>query len=140
MVGIMGWSLGWDSDWNRDIGYGVPAYCDHPDCNEEIDRGLSYVCGGEPYGQPRGCGLYFCGKHLKYYGARVDGRIKTVQLCERCGPRRRNPFPPKPDHPRWIRHKLTDPSWKKWRKENPGEVIRMKDQLAALRAIEEEGK
>ena len=50
----MGWSIGYDSNWDRDIGYGVPAYCDHPDCNEEIDRGLSYVCGGEPYGGDRG--------------------------------------------------------------------------------------
>jgi len=46
----MGWSIGFDSSWNRDIGYGVPAYCDHPKCSKKIDRGLSYVCGGEPYG------------------------------------------------------------------------------------------
>ena len=44
----MGWSIGFDTRWNRDIGYGVPAYCDHPGCNKEIDRGLSHVCGGEP--------------------------------------------------------------------------------------------
>ena len=55
----MGWSLGYDSNWNRDIGYGVPAYCDHPYCNEEIDRGLSYVCGDALYGGDRGCGLFF---------------------------------------------------------------------------------
>ncbi len=44
----MGWSLGHDNRWGkfgRDIGYGVPAICDHPGCNAEIDRGLSYVCG-----------------------------------------------------------------------------------------------
>jgi len=52
----MGWSIGFDSRWNRDIGYGVPAYCDHPKCNEEIDRGLAYVCCGEqPYGGEHGC-------------------------------------------------------------------------------------
>ncbi|HEV7521417.1 MAG TPA: hypothetical protein VGP89_09990, partial [Candidatus Angelobacter sp.] len=60
----MGWSLGFDSNWQRDIGYGVPAYCDHPKCNKKIDRGLSYVCGGEPYGGELGCGLYFCSEHL----------------------------------------------------------------------------
>ena len=47
----MGWSLGFDDKWNRDIGYGVPAYCDHPKCSVEIDRGLAYVCcDQEPYG------------------------------------------------------------------------------------------
>ena len=35
----MGWSLGYDGRWKRDIGYGVPAVCDFPGCNEEIDRG-----------------------------------------------------------------------------------------------------
>jgi hypothetical protein len=107
----MGWSIGWDSNWDRDIGYGVPAYCDHPDCNAEINRGLPYVCGGEPYGEPRGCGLYFCEKHLFMYE-------KLPQLCARCAPRRKKPFEPKPDHPYWIKFKLTDPSWKQWRKEN----------------------
>jgi hypothetical protein len=43
----MGWSLGYDTTWNRDIGYGVPAYCDHPDCHKKIHRGIAYVCGEE---------------------------------------------------------------------------------------------
>jgi hypothetical protein len=33
----MGWSVGEGKD-GRDIGYGVPALCDHPDCSEQIDR------------------------------------------------------------------------------------------------------
>ena len=60
----MGWSIGFDSNWNRDIGYGVPAVCDHPKCNAEIHRGLAYVCGGQPYGGEKGCGLFFCYEHL----------------------------------------------------------------------------
>jgi hypothetical protein len=108
----MGWSIGWDEAWNRDIGYGVPAYCDHPKCNAEIDRGLGYVCGGEPYGGDRGCGLYFCGRHKN-----------GCELCPRCAARRPTPYRRiKPEHPRWIRHKLSDPSWAEWRSENPGEV------------------
>ena len=107
----MGWSIGFDSNWDRDIGYGVPAYCDYPGCGKKIDRGLAYVCGGEPYGGERGCGLYFCSKHL-YLSARLP------QLCERCL-KRRKPFKPTPDHPDWINHKLTDPSWQQWRDENP---------------------
>jgi hypothetical protein len=102
----MGWSIGFDEHWSRDIGYGVPAYCDHPKCDAEIDRGLSYVCGGQPYGGDDGCGLYFCEKHLN-----------SSSLCSRCA-RREKPFDAKPDHPEWLHHKATDVSWAEWRKQN----------------------
>jgi len=114
----MGWSLGFDSTWNRDIGYGVPAICDHPECNKKIDRGLSYVCGGEPYGGSRGCGLYFCAEHLLMHE-------KLPQLCERCSKNKKS-FSAKPDSHEWIKFKLTDKSWKNWRKDNPEEVKNMK--------------
>ena len=65
----MSWALGYDSQWMRDIGYGLPAYCDHPGCMAEIDRGLAYVCGSEPYGGEHGCGLYFCDKHLRFHSS-----------------------------------------------------------------------
>jgi hypothetical protein len=106
----MGWSLGFDDHWQRDIGYGVPAICDHPGCEERIDRGLSYVCGGEPYGGERGCGLYFCEAHLLHHA-------KLPQLCERCS-QRRKPFAPKPDSLQWLYFKMTDESWAEWRAEN----------------------
>jgi len=112
----MGWSIGYDSTWDRDIGYGVPAFCDHPDCDAPIDRGLAYVCGSEPYGGDRGCGLYFCDAHRPHW-VRPPGELRAVNLCERCAPRRRRPFEPKPDTPEWIHHKLTDPSWAEWRAE-----------------------
>ena len=118
----MGWTIGYDSNWDRDIGYGVPAVCDHPDCNKEIDRGLAYVCGGEPYGGDHGCGLFFCSDHLYVHK-------KCGQLCEKCLPRKKKSFKPKPDHPVWIRHKLRHPSWAKWRKENPKKVAEMQAQL-----------
>lgn len=101
----MGWAVGYDSMWQRDIGYEVPAFCDHPDCDEEINRGLSFVCGGEPYGGEHGCGLYFCGRHLG-----------TGCLCERCNDGG-SPFTAKAEHPDWIAHKATDPSWAVWRAE-----------------------
>lgn len=101
----MSWSIGFDSHWQRDIGYGVPAFCDHPRCSEEIDRGLAHVCGGEPHGGERGCGLYFCGAHLSASG-----------LCSRCR-YHKTPFTPKPDHPDWLRHRETHPSWAAWRAE-----------------------
>lgn len=101
----MGWSIGWDSNHSRDIGYGVVAYCDHPECNEEIDRGLSYVCAGEePYGGD-GCGLYFCSRHSNAIGE-----------CERCEKGEKS-FIPKPEHPHWAWWKLTAGSWATWRME-----------------------
>ena len=27
----MSWAVGYDENWKRDVGYGVPSYCDHPD-------------------------------------------------------------------------------------------------------------
>lgn len=117
----MSWSIGYDDRWKRDIGYGVPAWCDHPDCNEVIDRGLAHVCGGEPYGGEKGCGLYFCGKHH-------DG---DHSLCEKCQNLEQS-FLPSKEHPDWVRHKLTDESWGEWRKENLEEVKAMETFLARL--------
>lgn len=112
----MGWSLCYDHNWSRDIGYGVPAYCDYPGCYEEIHRGLYYVCCGEqPYGGEEGCGLYFCSNHLRTHD-RDDTNAEF--MCERCA-EAKEPFCPKPDHPTWVRHKLTDDSWADWRAENP---------------------
>lgn len=103
----MGWSIGWCPNWNRDIGYGVPAYCDFPGCNEEIDRGLSYKCLNEDDFE---CTLFFCENH----------RI-ACEDCESCY------LVAKPnEHPEWINWKLTDESWKQWREENPEEVEKLK--------------
>lgn len=117
----MGWSIGYDRKWKRDIGYGVPATCDHPGCAAEIDRGLTYVCGGQPYGGEFGCGLYFCPEHQKTAGDRRD----NAPLCTRCY-HGREPYAPTPDRPAWMRHKLRDSSWYRWRAENP-------DLVAAIR-------
>lgn len=110
----MGWSIGFDKNWNRDIGYGVPAICDHPRCHKAINRGLAYVCGGHPYGGEKGCGLYFCSEHL------MIGRSKEApQLCLKCFRYDKRPYKPKPDTKEWIDFKMTDPSWAEWRKTLP---------------------
>lgn len=107
----MGYSIGYDSDWRRDIGYGVPAECDHPDCKKEIHRGMAYVCDRAASGGLRvGCGLFFCDDHQS-----------LVNLCERCYDGR-DPFEPTPDIPEWLIWKLTDESWGKWRESEPTEV------------------
>lgn len=107
----MGYSYGLNEE-GRDVGYGVPAECDHPECNAQIDRGMAYKCDdGE-----EGCGLYFCGQH------------RWPTLCFRCGTNAA-PFHPKPDVREWIEHKLTDPSWAEWRERNPAQVIDMQCRL-----------
>lgn len=101
----------------RDCGYGVPAVCDHPDCNERIDRGLANLCGEEPGGDEFGCGLYFCGSHL--FLPPRDG--EPGWRCPAClfGA---EPFEPKTDVREWVEWKLTDESWASWRTENPAAV------------------
>jgi len=108
----MGWSIGFDTKWQRDIGYGVPAVCDHPECSCDINRGLAYVCCGEEPCGGDGCGLFFCTTHLIW-----SERLETF-ACERCD-REELPFVPKPDTDEWIQHKRTHPSWEAWRVENP---------------------
>ncbi|WP_420994081.1 hypothetical protein ACKI2N_001805 [Cupriavidus sp. 30B13] len=125
---MMSWSIGYDNNWNRDIGYSVPAVCDHPGCSAEIHRGLSYVCGGEPYGGEHGCGLYFCAAHLWITARRP-------QRCERCS-KHRKPFLAKPDCQEWIEWKLTDESWQRWREENPETVIEMRTAIGMAPAQE----
>lgn len=114
----MGWQIGYDENRERDIGYGVPAICDHPGCNEEIDRGLAYVCGGEPYGGDKGCGLYFCENHL----------VTRGNLCFRCRAGQ-EPYDPKPDTLEWISWKFHHESWGPWREENPEKVAELKQRM-----------
>lgn len=118
----MGWAVGYDNNWKRDIGYGVPSICDHPECGTEIDRGLGYVCGDEPYGGESGCGLYFCGNHK--FLSREVGRF----LCNRCC-NGREPFKPTPDTLTWLKWKLQDDSWMQWRNKNPDRVEVIKEEI-----------
>lgn len=83
----MGWGdCGYDSK-GRPIGYVHSAICDHPDCLEKIDRGLSYACGGM-HGDCGGqaCENYFCGKHLFCVDHEAMGftELTSGQLCEAC--------------------------------------------------------
>jgi hypothetical protein len=70
----MGWGYGHNNE-GREIGYNVEAKCDEPGCHKDIDRGLSYACGGMHDGDEFGCGKYFCSEHLY---------IAKTQLCEPC--------------------------------------------------------
>ena len=65
--------------------------------------------------EKRDADFIFCGKHLSGF----------PPLCSKCL-KKEEPFTPKKDHPDWIRHKLKDESWEQWRKENKGEVKKLK--------------
>ena len=124
----MGYSIGWDSDNTRWKGYEVPCTCEHPDCNEEIDRGMSYLC--------EGCGLAFCGAH------------NTFNFCEQCldedaldddvdeleARADAVPFQPKPEHKKWLAHLRDDESWAEWRSKKQNMA-----QLEAWEAAAKEG-
>ena len=116
----MSWQVYENSD-GRWCGYGVPAICDHPTCSEQIDRGVTFVCGDTPGGGDHGCGLYFCADHMSwvYRGPRC-----SVQLCVRCE-HGENPFEPKADTAEWVNHMLTDESWGEWRELNPDTVAEL---------------
>jgi hypothetical protein len=140
----MGWAIGHGA-YGRDIGYGVPAICDQPGCNEEIDRGLSYSCVG--FTSDDGCGLYFCSDHLYYeedsYGEMhqfCDSCAISVRLCRidpdngwRLAPVGHEP---KPDILKWVLWKLHDDSWEQWRSEYTDEVKQLRKRVGAADAGE----
>lgn len=107
-------------------GYGIPAICEYPSCKKEIDRGISFACGGEPFSE-LGCDRYFCSKHRKYTCFNSDGEPdeneeeNCIEVCAQCA-ENKEPFDYKPEHKKWVEHLLTDESWEQWRKENPDEV------------------
>jgi hypothetical protein len=62
-----------------EAGYDVEAVCEEDGCEEQIDRGLAYLCGNMPGGDEHGCGGYYCGQHL--YMSLTEG---VGDLCVRC--------------------------------------------------------
>lgn len=60
----MGWARGLNSA-GVVVGYSVEAVCSQDGCEELIDKGLAYCCGGLAGVEGEmGCGKYFCGSHL----------------------------------------------------------------------------
>lgn len=76
----MGWAnCGLDSQ-GRSIGYAHHATCDHPGCEAEIDRGLSYACGAMHDDDEVSCEKYFCEVHRNMI--RFNGRLRSI--CTEC--------------------------------------------------------
>lgn len=129
----MSWAVGEDLARKRHIGYGVPAICDHPGCDEQIDRGLEHRCGD--LHEEHGCALYFCGYHLYYVfdDEGDDHPDYTGSYCERCCDLTRDdvpyaePYEPTPDTVEWASHVLNDESWAQFREEEPEWTARYKE-------------
>lgn len=60
----------------KECGYNVEAVCEEEGCEEEIDRGLAFACGGEPGEGDTYCDGYFCLSHLVI--------TPEGQRCRRC--------------------------------------------------------
>lgn len=75
----MGWAHGIRN--GREVGYAVEAKCDWPECEADIDRGLSFMCGGPAFCDA-GCEGYFCEEHLHSLDPIGDEHI--THLCRPC--------------------------------------------------------
>lgn len=102
----MGYECYWDEERRRWAGYGVIAYCEHPDCNNEIHRGIDNLC--------HSCGLAFCCQHLHLQKVQSGEQSEFIKLCDRCDfeyldkdkyyPENHEFFKKKPEHPEWVKH------------------------------------
>ena len=75
----MSWARGINAE-GREVGYAIAGNCDHPECDAEIDRGLSYICGSQINGGEHGCGKFFCESHRRTTVTGPD----TASLCAAC--------------------------------------------------------
>lgn len=78
----MGWANCGEDSQGRPIGYAHEATCDHPECTERIDRGLSYVCGNMHGEDEFSCEKYYCENHRTNY-VEVDGD-RVERVCDAC--------------------------------------------------------
>lgn len=77
----MGWAYG-ELPSGKKVGYSVLAKCEHPGCEKEIDRGLSYACGDMHGMDEISCDGYFCETHL-FMCTRWDSG-DLISLCAVC--------------------------------------------------------
>lgn len=82
----MGYSYCGTDSRGRDVGYGIPATCDHPGCDARIDRGMAHACGGGHGSGEWDCDQYFCSDHLVYNTTPPPHRTFMV-VCPACSAR-----------------------------------------------------
>lgn len=145
----MGYSVYFSDKNNRWQGYGVPAYCDHPDCNNVIDRGIGYVCC-DNQNHSASCGGFYCELHRyqmvyedeiqdmsdeELNGLGIDSREERSQEDDGIICCTHKPIESK-EHPDWLNHVLTDDSWDEWRNKNP-EMTRKYQELLSEKTLRE---
>lgn len=139
----MGYSIGYCKTHKRDIGYGVPAPCDHPECNEIIDRGMGYACC-EGFNHSANCKGYFCEEHRWNYVLQDELEHMSPEELEALGLsadaqaldedsgiiRCRHTIQPHKEAVVWLEYILNDESWEKFRTKFPERMERFKKLLA----------
>lgn len=85
----MGWADCGVDRRGRPIGYAFEATCDEEGCEEEIDRGLAFACGGMHGEDTYSCERYFCSAHLflvfpEDFGLDEEVEASTNQFCRSC--------------------------------------------------------
>jgi len=79
----MGWGTCGPDEMGRPMGYQWTSICDYPGCDEVIDRGLAFVCGGMHGADDDGCGRYYCDQHL---AIQLDGPSPLCPFCAKGEP------------------------------------------------------
>lgn len=77
----MGWGHCGHDKQGREIGYSITATCDHQGCERQIDRGLSYACGGMHGDTEYGCEKYFCSDHREKV---ITDGDQFYNICNQC--------------------------------------------------------
>ncbi|MFH7764588.1 hypothetical protein [Acinetobacter sp. BSP-28] len=114
------------------------AYCDHPGCKNEIDRGIGYVCCGDQ-DHMCSCGGFYCAEHeslctiitedefedldqddiqelLNHYDLTEMPVFDEDGYFYHCS---HEPIEKDKEHPEWLKHVLTDETWQEWREKEP---------------------
>lgn len=68
----------------KECGYSVEDVCNEEGCQEPINRGLAYACGGSPGEMDDHCGGYFCYEHLFFVAGEYRPTGEPGSLCLRC--------------------------------------------------------
>lgn len=134
----MSYEMYFSTQHKRWQGYGVPAVCDHPGCKETIIRGVGYMCCENP-NNPVSCGGFFCDDHrevtiihksefddieddedainelLVDYDLQEVPEFDEDDCFYRCD---HSPIEYK-EHPKWVAHVESDPTWAQFRLEDP---------------------
>lgn len=150
----MGYSVYYSDKNTRFQGYAMHAYCDHPGCKNEIDRGMGYVCCGNQ-DHPNSCGGFYCAEHADLCtlisedefeealdDEEVQEQLESYGLTEmpvfdedgyfyHC---QHEPIEKDKEHPQWLNHVLTDESWEEWRNANPEMRQKYQDLLDKAKA------